>query len=386
MSESPPTRRRELPAQAVTNLSRTAMPGVGRAPRWLSFALLLGLAGMAHASGALRLQQAAVMDRGGFERPMVAAVAMIPVGWRTEGGVVWTPRDTCGFGYRLAWRAKAPDGSMAAAVFPGLQWGFNNFRSSIPSRCPVLRITNVREYLRHLVSLAKNGARILDFRRRPDLEQLHAQSNRVTPMPGGELRTWVEAGEVLLAYRENGREMREAAAAVVVMTLTRMAGGVGGGTLESITGVGLPGFAFSAPDGQLDLRLGEVIRASFQANPQWSARIAQHRAKITRSNVETARRISDINTRTSAEIREINRRGFEARNRTMDRLQRETTEMIRGVETFDDPDSPTGQVELSNIYQNAWRLDDGTYVVSDQPDLDAFRLYGQNATRLRRSQ
>ena len=35
--------------------------------------------------GVLRMQRTSIMDPSGFEKPMVAATAFAPVGWRTQG-------------------------------------------------------------------------------------------------------------------------------------------------------------------------------------------------------------------------------------------------------------------------------------------------------------
>lgn len=335
--------------------------------------------------GAVHLQVTRIMDPSGFERPMVAAIGLIPVGWQTQGGVVWGSQGTCGFGYQFNWHATSPDGAMAAAVFPGMQWGFNNFGAPAFPGCPTLRINSVRQYLQYLVEQHRPGARILDFRRRPDIEQTYAQLNRNDPMPMGEMRTWVEAGEVLIGYNVQGREFRESAAAAVAFTLSRMQGIYAGQTLESVTGVAMPGYSFRAPDGYLDFRLAETIRKSLKATDEWSARINQHNAKIAQTNINGARERSQIASRNNNEIAEMNRRSYEERNRIMDRQHREFSEAIRGVETYDDPQSPTGTVQLSNQYDNAWRLNDGSYVLTNQPDFNPYAVYGQDGTRLGRT-
>lgn len=180
------------------------------------------------AAGATRLQIAKIMDPSGFERPMVAITGLIPVGWRTEGSIVWNTKGNCGTGYTVDWSATSPDGRMAAAVFPGMQWSFNNFGAGPTGGCPTLQIGSVQQYLQFLVQRGRPDARILDFRRRQDIEQDYRQLNRNTPMPMGVLRTWVEAGEVLIGYQEQGQEMRESVMAAVILTLNRMQGPMSG--------------------------------------------------------------------------------------------------------------------------------------------------------------
>jgi hypothetical protein len=326
------------------------------------------------------------MDPSGFERPMAAVVTLIPQGWRTQGGVVWGRQGACGAGYQFEWSAISPDGAMAAALFPGLNWSFANFATpQMPGGCPTLRIGNIRQYLTYVVQRTRRGARILDFRRRSDIERGFQKLNGVTPMPLGEMRTWVEAGEVLIGYSLRGRAMRETLAAMVVFSSSRMKGAYPGQVLETVSGAAQPGFAFRAPHGYLDLRLAETIRTSFKANPQWEARITQHNAKITGIRVEGARKRSRITAQTYDEIRRMNRESYEMRNRIHDRTHRKFSEAIRGVETYNDPMSPTGQVQLNNQYRHAYRLNDGTYVLTDQESFNPYAVFGQDGTKLRRT-
>ncbi|MDH3242426.1 MAG: hypothetical protein OEO83_17360 [Alphaproteobacteria bacterium] len=335
---------------------------------------------------AIRLQVAPVMDPTGFAEPMVAVVALIPAGWRTRGGVVWGKHGTCGTGYKFDWQASSPDGAMAAAVFPSMQWSFSNFPSQGMPGCPTLRISNIRQYLQFVVQRGRQGARILDFRRRPDIEKNYRHLDKVTPMPMGEIRSWVEAGEVLIGYNAQGREVRETVAALVSFSLNRMRGAYPGQVMETLTGAAETGYTFRAPHGYLDARLAETIRSSFKANPKWLALINQHNAKIARSNIAHARKRAQITAQTYDEIRRMNRESYEYRNRVMDRTNRQFSEAIRGVNTYNDPMSPTGEVQLDNQYRHACRLNDGTYVLTDQEDFNPFAVFGQDGTKLRQQQ
>lgn len=336
------------------------------------------------APGAIRLQVAPVMDSTGFKQPMVAVVALIPAGWRTRGGVVWNAQGTCGTGYKFNWQASSPDGAMSAAVFPSMQWSFSNFPSQGILGCATLRISNIRQYLQFVVQRGRQGARILDFRRRPDIEKTYQHLNKVTPMPMGEMRNWVEAGEVLIGYKAQGREMRETIAALVSFNLSRMRGAYPNQVMETLIGVAETGYAFRAPHGHLDMRLAETIRSSFKANPKWMALINQHNAKITRNNIAHARKRAQMTAKTYDEIRRMNQDSYEYRNRVRDRSHRLFTEAIRGVNTYNDPMSPTGQVQLDNQYRHAYRLNDGTYVLTDQEDFNPFAVFGQDGTKLGR--
>ena len=57
----------------------------------------------------------------------------------------------------------------------------------------------------------------------------------------------------------------------------------------------------------------------------------------------------------------------EQRNLASDRQQREFVESIRGVETYHEPVAG-GVVQLDNSYQHAWRVGDGSYPLTDDPN------------------
>jgi hypothetical protein len=75
---------------------------------------------------------------------------------------------------------------------------------------------------------------------------------------------------------------------------------------------------------------------------------------------------------------------WQSRSESMDRQQRETIEGIRGVETYNDPHYG-GTVQLSNQYQHAWQLRDGSYLLTDDPSFDPARALNIQGTRLRPS-
>ena len=336
--------------------------------------------------GSVRLQRVQVMDRQGFDKPMVATTVLVPVGWQTQGGVVWGHQPQCSSsGYTMDFQAYSRDGLFGVHVFPGEQWQWSN-QAGTPSTagCPTLQITSIRQYLEAMTARARPGAQILDFRARPDIAQPLKQLEQYTPMPLGDMRTWVEAAEVLIGYQHEGRAMRETVAAAAVFSLMRMQGMAGMPSSEFLTGVTLPGFAMRAPDGELDFRLAELIRRSGQPNPQWQARIAQHNAKIASINLKGAQQRSQIIAQTGEEIRQMQADSWRKQSQSFDYLSRESSEAIRGVETYDDP-YHGGTVQLDNSYRHAWQLNDGTYVLTDDTSFDPYAVLGQDGQQLRPS-
>ena len=345
-------------------------------------------------AGTLRVQPAQIIDRHGFEKPLVAATILVPLGWKGEGGVEWNPLDQCGGeGYRFNWKATAPDGVGAVSVLPAERWSSSNF--PVPqNNCLSSPASGVRAYLEWFVQRSRPGARVLDFRPRPDLAAPYQQLAQLPATPG--MRTWVEGGELLIGYQVGGRSVREAIASVTAFIHTRLQGLGAGQDLELLQGQAFTGFAMRAPEGQLDFKMADAIRQSLRAAPDWNARIRrsadernrvvmESNRRIAEDNLRGARERSEIIARTGQEINDIQLGTWQAQNESSDRAQRERVESIRGVETYNDPQGG-GTVQLSNLYQHAWRLRDGSYLLTNDVNLDPSRDLGIQGQRLQRTQ
>ncbi len=322
----------------------------------------------------IRMEPAVVVDATGFERPMAAATLFVPHGWKTEGGVYWGSEWTCTNGYACRWNASSPDGAERVAILPAERWEWNNYGSgpSTPG-CSIAPWKNVRQYLEALVARLQPGARVTGFVAREDLRRPLLQVESRTPMPMGESRTWVEAGEVRATYRENGVERVGSIAAVAVFSLMRNDPGLGTGTLDALNGSTYPAYATSAPTNRHDAALYEAIRASIQTDPQWSQRISGHDLAIGRVALEEGRKRAAAIARSNEEISRIRSEAWEAYSVSADRRARDFADALVGVQTYRDVDAPGGTATLSNSYDHAWRLNDGTYVLSNDSSFDPWR-------------
>lgn len=327
--------------------------------------------------GAIRFEKAMIVDATGFEAPMAATTLFLPAGWRTQGGVFWGQEFMCTNGYNFNWFASAPDGLTTIAVLPQDKWETNNYGAGPSSPgCQAAPFTNVRQYLESVVQRWKPGARVLDFRAREDLTRELAQLNSVTPMPMGEARTWVEAGEVLFAFNERNNDMRGSVAAAAVFSLSRTNAGAGLPQMDALTGYTLPAYGVTAPNGRLNLGFFEAIRHTMKQNPQWAARIANHNNAIGRVALQESQRRSQILQESNAAIAKIREDAWNSYQESSDRRAREFGDLIRGVETYDDSNAPGGTVQLSGLYNNAWRLDDGSYVLTNDASFEPYRDLG----------
>lgn len=341
-------------------------------------AIALSLFTSAHANN-LQMQRVALMDHNGSAQPMPAIDFMVPQGWRTQGGVVWNDQNHCNqFGYNFNWQATSPDGAYGVKVLPQVYWSTARAPiAQMQGNCINGTFGSVQELITTMMPHIAQGGRLLDYRPRPDvLEQYKLQNSR----QGNEMmqieRT-VDAGEALIAYQENGREMRQILVVALVNTTTRFEPLPGMQNRAQVSGMTTPAFVSFAPAGQLDISFSETVRSSYRINPQWEQLIQQHQAAIMRSNVKGARDRSRIIADSNEHISGIISGAYAARSAVNDRLSRETSENIRGVETYHDPYNG-GTVELDNSYDHAWQTNDGSYVLSNddlyQPGLNSQRL------------
>jgi hypothetical protein len=332
--------------------------------------------------GPLRVQRAEIMDRRGFERPMVAYTMFVPVGWRGVGEVEYS-QNACLPSQRINWTATASDGIGSIQIIPEEKWSASTMQQQ--DGCFHAPIQGARQYLESWVQRNRPGARILDFRPRPDL----AEPFQKIAQQGNGMRSWGDAGEVLIAYQLRGRPVRESISSASFYIHTQMPG------FEFLQGVSAPGFAMRAPEGALDFKAVEALRQSIRSAPEWQTRMNQVMAERNRIAIDHNRRMGEINRQgaadrsaiianTAREVNEIQMGTWQSRNESMDRTQRETIESIRGVETYNDPHYG-GTVQLSNQFQHAWQLRDGSYVLTDDPNFDPARLNLQG-TRLRVAQ
>ena len=319
----------------------------------------------------MRFDRGVIVDSSGFEQPMGAATMFIPYGWKTQGGIQWGQQFMCTNGFATNWVATSPDGSRSLGFLPNVKWESNNYGGQPTPGCSIASITSTRQYVESIAKEWKQGARIIDYRDRPDIVQEIGQAPTQQPTPAGDMQIWWEAGEALVAFTENGRDMRGSITAAVGWTRTRSNYGMG--DMINLIGMSSPAYAVTAPNGQLNLGFYEALRKTFTMNPVWEKQIAQHVQKMNKIAIDGAIQRSKIQRDTNEYISNLRQETWEAQQKSSDTRAREFGEMLRGVETYNDADAPGGTVELSHMYNDAWKLNDGSYVLSNDPNFDPWR-------------
>ena len=338
--------------------------------------------------GVVRVQKAVIIDQSGFGQPMPAATLMIPAGWKAQGGIVWQ-QNNAGCGPRtphINWMATSPDGISALQLFPEENWSGHNMmhQGMVQSQCPNVTITDMEQFVVRYAQRLRPGAQIENYRERADLVQ-EAQRflQPQQPVYGMESNQWVGAGEAFVTYAVNGQKVQELIGAVALFNYTRMSDGMGGVT-ETLYISTAPGYAYRAPAGELDLDKIEMIRRSYKTHPAWQAQMNQHNAIMAGIAAKGAADRARIRSEANAEIQRMQQEGWENYTQSMDRNSREFQEYIRGTETYNDPSG--GTVQLDNNYDHAWALDDGSYILSNDPGFDPSKDLGLSGSRLEKTQ
>ena len=350
----------------------------------------IGAAGMAAQgagrplpANAFRLQRTAIMDQSGGAQPVPASFGLIPAGWNAQGGVQWGQQWACTNGYNFAWAATSPDGTEAIAVLPMARWEANNYGApATGNNCPTAQYSNAREFMEAALKLSPNPSRPLDYRPRPDLLRAFDGALGTFPSAIGQVRVWADAGDLLFSYQDKGRDMRGVMTYAVVFALFSNPNAVQGQTLQVLSGFAYPGFASSAQNGRLNLARAEVVRQSFVPNPAWVAAIMAHNNAIAQSAQVEMQKQGRILAEANDYISALRTQVQNNRNASQDRIARARGETIRDVTRYTDGAAPGGAVELNSFYDNAWRLKDGTYVLTDNKSFDLWRDLGLEGQKL----
>lgn len=332
-----------------------------------------------------KLERVDILDTQGFGGSIQALSILAPKGWQTSGGIQWKINNRgCGqTGTTIAWKAVSADGQSVVEILPEQTWSGNNLGTPSQGVCPNLWIESAKEYLQLYVSEQRPGAQVLRYRDRPDIEQEHKQFNSVQRLAFGELRSWVDAGEVRLLYTENGMVKEELLAFMIRFQLNSMPGVYPGEVRKYLTIASAPGFSFKTPKGQLDSKLAESIRVSGKPYPEWSRRMAQHQAKMRQINQKGAQQRHQIRMQTNKEIAAIHQQTRDNATRSQDRINKKFNQAIREVDEYKRPGNE-GSVELPSGAKHSWALDNGDFIQTDDAGFKPYRELGIDGVELER--
>lgn len=348
-------------------------------------------------TGTVRMQRVEVIDPKGFAQPVVAGTALIPAGWQTSGGIVWGALGPCGPDVASTWAATSPDGASSIRYMPALGWNATRatFQMDPPREdgCERASYGSVREFLEATARRLRPEGRIVDYRPLPEVTEPFRELLALVPPTneaGMQFNFTIEAGEILVAYQENGRDMREAISTMV--SITRWSMNSEGLGMEQVSGSPPILTIVSAPNGMLDFGLRKRVEGTVRYTKDWSEVVRKHleeKHRLAMQSLDEAGRARAerfrAQTETLRQAAEVRQGLYDDRQVANERQTREFSEYIRGVETYDDPEYG-GPVEIDNSYKHAWRVkNDDTYIMTDDGDFKP-HVYGIEATEMKKTE
>jgi hypothetical protein len=330
----------------------------------LSICLLIGAA-LANPpqDNVLRLKIVSIQDRSSVGIGGEALQMLVPTGWQISGGVVWR-HDLANLA-TLAMRVASPNGKEAVEFFPltphswpppfGFAQGQNYLGNILLA--PVDPAVYVQQMILPQFRRQAN-VRIMARQALPEVAQALAASAQQRGY------NMVKAEKVRLEYAESETMMHEDIYCVLVY------GQYPTGTIWSADRL----YSFKAPKGELDSRaaLFQAIVASQQIKLSWFNKYMQVMTmwqQNVMASIQSAGMLSRYIAQTYDEISAMNRQAWENYQAVSDRINRQFSEYIRGVETYQNPFIGR-PVELPAGYQEVWGNANGEYILSDSPNFN----------------
>jgi hypothetical protein len=308
---------------------------------------------------------------------------LVPMDWKAEGGIVW--RHEFSNLATVAMRLSKPNSPEALEMFPITPhvWREGGILAFPPGSnylgnvvLPV--VADPATYIQQAVlpQFRKNAnPRIVGRKSLPDVAKTVAAAVQET----GTQKT-VKAERVRLEYQEGGRAVEEDVYCVLVYTQIPVLPGTTFWTAERL-------FSFKAAKGSLDGMGGllQTMAASVKVNPVWFSKYQQVVAQWQQAKMQSIRSAGELSryiARTSSEISAMNRQAYEARQASNDRINKNFSEYIRGVETYHNP-VESRAVELPSGYREAWVSGNGEYILSNDPNFNPNVGSTQNWQRMK---
>jgi hypothetical protein len=313
-----------------------------------------------------------------YDDPMAGMEAfrlLIPKGWQGEGSITWSANPA--LPAQSQFRFHNPAGLEEFHIFPSQSYFWTDNQVFLYTNPPgslrfgtlVARPIDLRTAFTDVIIPHFRGhvgdLRIIEEKDVPELAKLA----KGEPVQG--LNSSAEGGKIRIEYQENGKQIEEEIYAAVSQFVTYLPGSVlSPGYFINYWYIDYV-FSFKAEKGDLDSqsKTFQTMVYSLKVNPQYFAKIANTKELLAQMVIEGIRavgRMSEIITKASSELREDQQRAWEQRQEAQDRIARNFSDYIRGVDRFQDPLAGK-EVELPAGYGHAWANNLGEYIVSDSP-------------------
>jgi len=213
---------------------------------------------------------------------------------------------------------------------------------------------------RHLPrSRGQVQAKIVKTEALPKLAEAARQGEPAPPLGGPQMV--FTAGRVRIAYDLDGKAVEEDL--YCVLNSISLSGG--NMTIQIADKL----YGLRASTGQLEqaTKLFETMIHSTRFNLEWFNRYAQLVQTLTQAQMNQIRAAGELSryiSRASSEISDMVRESYEQRQASQDRINKNWSQYMRGVQEYHDPVAGR-PVELPSGYKNAWGNGSGEYIVTD---------------------
>ena len=303
---------------------------------------------------------------------------LVPKGWKVQGAITWSANPALPAQSRF--RFHDPASAAEMNLFPTQSYFWTDNRLFLGTNPPgTLRLgTLVAEpvdlrtaFQRIVLPEARKGVAGLRVVREAKVPEL-AEIARGPPTPG--VRASADAGRVRVEYLEGGKAMEEEFfAAVSHFVMDQPGSALSGPSFIDYWYVD-DVFSFRAEKGRLDgrSRIFKTMIYSLKVNPRWFAKVVHVKEELVQQairGIHAVGRVGESVARAGSEMRQEQMRDWQRRQEVQDRIARNFSDNIRGVDRFHDPHAGK-EVELPSGYGMAWANDLGEYVVTDNPNFN----------------
>ena len=308
---------------------------------------------------------------------MEAFRLLVPKTWKAEGSITWVANPALPVQSRF--RFYNPSGTEELNLYPAQSYFWTDNRMFLTTNPPgslrfysrVARPIDLATAFRTVIipGIRKNasGLAIIQEREVPELAAL------AKGPPAQGVQSSAQGGKVRIVYREGGREMEEEIYGTVSQFITYIPTGRGGNYFINYWFIDHV-FSIRAAKGRLDheARTFKTMIYSMKINPPWYAKVVNTKEILAQKTIKGIKAIGKIGesiAQAGSKMREDQQRDWERRQQVYDRIARNASDTIRGVDRF--YDSRAGkEVELPSGYGNAWANNLGEYVVTESPSFN----------------
>lgn len=306
---------------------------------------------------------------------MEAFHLLIPKGWKAQGAIKWSSNPA--LPAQSHFRFYNPDGAEEFSLYPTQSYFWTDNRMFLGTHPPgSLRFGSrvAKPISLHLafsdVVIPGSGrnmksVQIISEKDVPELAKL------ATGAPAQGVQSFAQGGKMRIEYPEKGRQMEEELYAAVSQFVIHLpASGYSGSYFINYWYIDYV-FSFKDEKGKLDSKTKtyQTMLYSMKVNPGWFAKVVNVRemlAQQTMQDIRAVGRIGEMVAKAGSKMREDQQRDWERRQAVQDRIARNFSDHIRGVDRYHDARAGK-EVELPSGYGTAWANNLGEYIVTESP-------------------